>query len=384
MRVSWLCPLCVCVSLLWRVVPVSAQQVSVQQVSPQQAESVEPALQDAPTKPASPGVLPVVAALGPGLVLHGAGAFVAGDRATAKRLLLLEGASLTLFFAASSVVALSGASRRLVGPMLPLVTAGGAVFMLGWMADIYAASTGGRAVSAVTWASPVEAELSYRYVYDPQFLYRNFTYAEATFRAGMLRVSPSGWFALDDENQRLRIDSATRVWGRTPQRKANDGSYLDLSHAYTLHRYASDDFAVWTFEGRVDGRLDLARVGPSLRGSFAEGQLGAGLELYDYDVPGARLGDDTAGLLLARFGFGVYFGDEVRRTGETLLYYDHRHDDYAAGLGVRGIGGGFLGHLGLQGHHFLCDEWGLTWLLEAGSAYIGGLGARYRYRPRRT
>ncbi len=307
---------------------------------------------------------------------------MAGDRPTAKRLLLLDGASLTLFLAASSVLALSGASRRLVGPTLPFVVTGGAVFMLGWLADIYAATTGGRDVGAATWVTPIGAELSYRYVYDPQFRYRHFAFAESSLRVGSLRVSPSAWLALDDDNQRVRVDAAYRTWGRTPRRTAMDGSYVDLSHAYTLHRYASDDFAVWTFEARLDGRLDLARIGRTLRGSFAEAQLGAGLELYNYDVPGAQFGDDAAGLLLARFGFGIYFGDGVRRTGEALLYYDHRHDDYAAGLGVTGIGGGFLGHVGARGHHFVSETWGVTWLVELGAAYVGGLGLHYRYKPK--
>ena len=329
-----------------------------------------------------PGVLPALSALGPGFLLHGAGAFVAGDRVAARRLLIIDAASLSLFLGASSVVALSGASRRLVGSMLPFVAAGGSVFMLGWLADIYAATTGGREVGAVNWATPLGAELSYRYVYDPQFEYRNFVYAQSDVRVGAFRLSPSAWLALDDDNQRIRLDSAYRAWGRTPTRKADDGSYLDLSHAYTLHRYPNDRFSVWTFEARVEGRLDLARIGKSLRGSFAEGQLGAGLELYDFDIPGVQFGDDSAGLLLARFAFGVYFGDSERRTGELQAYYDHRHDDYAAGLGVSGIGGGFLGHFGLEGHYFLSEHWGVTSLFEVGSAYIYGVGLRYRYKSR--
>lgn len=347
-----------------------AQEVHVESSPPEADEAAQP-LPD-------PGVLPTLAALVPGFFVHGSGAFVARDRPAAKRLLIAGTAGFLLFLGGGSVVALSGASRRLMAPVLPIVALGGGVFFVSWLADIYAASTGGRDVGAARWIAPVSAELGYRYVYDPQFAYRNFSYGSVDLRADRLRVTPSAWIALDDANQRLRVDGAYRFHGRTPQRTARDGSYFDLSHALTWHRYPNEAFSVWTFEGRLDGRLDLARWGKSLSGSFAEGQVGAGLELYDFATPGASVSNDVSGVLLARFGFGVYFGDDADRTGEAQLYYDHRHDDYAAGLGVSGIGGGFLGHIGLSGHYYLSRSWGVSLLGEAGSAYLGGISLLYR------
>ena len=125
-------------------------------------------------------------------------------------------------------------------------------------------------------------------------------------------------------------------------------------------------------------RLDLSHVGYSLRGAFVEGHVGAGLEFYDFTVPGANIGDDASGLLLVRFGFGVYLGDSRARTGEVLLYYDHRHDDYAAGMGVAGIASGVLGHVGTSAHYYLTPSFALTLLCEVGSAAVAGLGLRYR------
>jgi len=296
----------------------------------------------------------------------------------ARRLALLEAAGLTLLIGAGAVVAATGTSRRLIGSFAPLIVLGGGVFLLGWIADIYAATTGGREVHAAPFVSPLEWELAYRYVHDPQFEYRNFSYMRADYRVRRFRASPSAWVALDDNNQRVQLELAARALGNRPQRTSSDGSYLDGVSALTYHNYAPESFAVWTGELRVDGRLDLAYLGQSLRGSFVEGHLGAGLELYDFDAPGARVGDDASGLLLARFGFGVYYGDSRARTGEAFVYYDHRHDDYAAGLGVSGIGGGVLGHFGATAHYFVTPRWALSLLFEVGSAYLGGLGLRYR------
>jgi hypothetical protein len=323
-------------------------------------------------------VLPALASVVPGVLLHGSGAFAAGDRKLARRLLRAEGIGAAAFLGAGSLLALSGASRRVVSPLLPVVIAGGGVFLLSFMADVYAATTGGRAAESSSLVPLVEAELGYRYVYDPQFAYRNFAYVREDTRLGAFRLSPSLWLALDDGNQRANLDVAYRLLGRTRRRSAADGAYLDAASGLTYHHHADERFAVLTPEFRLDGRYDLARISPSLRGAFAEGHLGAGLEFYDFDVPGTEMTNDAYGLLLARFGFGVYFGGPDAPGGEALLYYDHRHDDFAAGLGVRGIGGGVLGHFGLSGHYYVTRCWGVSGLSEIGSAFVVGASLRYR------
>lgn len=357
------------VCLTFRLSPAHAQ-------SSQTVDATKPTA----TPQIEPGILPTALAVGPGFVLHGAGAFVAGDRLAARRLLLSEGVSVTTFFATGALLATTGASRKLVAVGLPIVATGVSVFMLGWAADIYAASTGGRDVTGTPELAPIEAELGHRYVYDPQFAYRNFIYARTDLRAERFRISPSAWIGADDDNQRLNLDTAYRVWGRSIGRPSPDGTHLDLAMGLTYHRYPNDGFAVYTPEWRIEGRLDLAHVGPSLRGAFVEAQLGYGLELYDFATVSG--GPDPFGLLLARFGFGIYFGDSALRTGEVIGYYDHRHDDFAAGLGVSGIGGGFLGHVGLKAHHYFWPAWGAGLLLEGGSAIVSGLSLKYRWLPK--
>jgi hypothetical protein len=224
----------------------------------------------------------------------------------------------------------------------------------------------------------VDVELGYLYAHDPQFRYGSFATLRGDFRASAFRASPLAYVALDDDNQRLLLELAYRPLGRTPSRRFADGSFLELATGVRYHRYGSDGFAVTTSEWHLDGRLDLARVGKPLEGSFVEGQLGAALELYHFDAPGSRSENNAFGMLLARFGFGVYVGTGPR-SGEALLYYDHRHDDFAAGLGVKGIASGPLGHFGLSGRYFLTRAWGASALLEVGSAVVAGGAVCYRY-----
>jgi hypothetical protein len=335
----------------------------------------------APSQAVQPGVLPTLAAVVPGVLVHGAGSYVARDRRTAKRLLLAGAAGLGVFLASGVVIAATGTSRRLIGAFAPILFVGTGLFFTSWLADIYAASTGGREASGASFAPRMEWELGYRYVYDPQFSYRNFAFTRGDLRHESFRVSPSAWVALDDNNQRLALELARRLRGRRANVESRDQSYFDVTTALLYHRYGSERFAVWTPTLALEGRLDLAHVGHSLRGAFVEGQLGAGLELYNFDAPGAQLRDDAFGLLLARFAFGIYLGSGSRRAGELSVYYDHRHDDFAAGLGVAGIGSGVLGHLGGNGSYYFDRHWGVSALLEVGAAVVTGISARYRFDP---
>jgi hypothetical protein len=328
-----------------------------------------------------PGWLAAGLAVMPGFVVHGAGTFAIGERRAARKLLITEAVGLAALVGGGALLAVTGTSRRMIGVVAPVTIAGFGLFALSWLADIYGAATGGRDAHAPGFSPHAEVELGYAYVHDPQFAYGSFATLRGDLRAHDVRISPDAWIALDDDNQRFTLELAYRPYGRTPRRGARDGSYAELATAVRHHRFGEEGFAVLTPMWWLQGRLDLARMAPTLAGAFVEGQLGAGLELYDFNVRGSRLGDNGFGLLLARFGFGMYFGDGGARSGELFGYYDHRHDDFAAGLGVQGIGSGILGHVGMRGHYYLTRCWGLSGLVELGSALVTGLSLRYRHAP---
>jgi hypothetical protein len=128
----------------------------------------------------------------------------------------------------------------------------------------------------------------------------------------------------------------------------------------------------------LDGRLDLQRYLPDVRGAFL--QLGAGLakQWLLFDAPGVNDSDDTS-LLLGHFGFGVYVGQRARASGAELeLYYDHRHDGFAGGLKMAGLGSGVAGHFGVRADYDFAPSWGLSFVSEVGSAWTLGLNATWR------
>lgn len=315
----------------------------------------------------------------PGVLLHGSGSWAAGRKRAGERLLLAEGVGLGLVLVGGVTLAATGASRYVVGPTALVTIAGGGLFLLSFVADVYGATapTGERA-KALAWAPQLESELGWRYVHDPQFAYRNFMYQGFDLRSGLWRVSPSAWFALDDENARLRAETAYRLQGPRPDRLGPaDGSHADVLTAVTHHAYDSDGFSSLTLEVAVDSRLDLQHFDSELRGSFVEGLAGVGLQRFSYEVQGLE-DTDLESLLLARFGFGAYLPGPAAG-GEVQVYYDHRKDDYAAALQLIGGGGGVVGHFGAEGRVYLDDQWGLRLFGEVGSAWIAGASLVYRH-----
>ena len=262
-----------------------------------------------------------------------------------------------------------------------MLTVGGfGIFAVSALADLYGVIAPPGGFGAPYVVTPrLETALGYRYVYDPVFAYRSFVAYDIDWRLGHLRLSPSAWFALGDTNSRVRMGSAYRFWGPTPAdpEPGADGSYLEVDGALTRHSYTSDRFATTTLDLALAGRLDMSRIAPSLTGSFAEMGFGWALQTYEYEINGVRA--DIGELLLARFGYGIYVGWPGAPHGEVMVYYDHRHDDFAAGLKLPGLASGVAGHFGMDARLYFSEQWGARLEAAVGSAYVVGASLLFRY-----
>jgi hypothetical protein len=334
------------------------------------------------------GPLPVAAAVVPGVLLHGSGHYAAGDRPTAWRLARVELLGVGMMVAGIGALAVTGASDRTVEPIIWTTAAGGGLFATSWLADLYGVIAPPGGVGSPLLVLPsVEARLGTRYVGDPTLVGRAFLGPAVDVRFGRWRLSPGTWFALaGGSNARFEAEAAFRIVGPRAGRAAVaavDGSFFDLVAKGIHHRYRDDPqgpllaaFEMTTVEVRADGRYDLRRYAPSLTGAFVEAGAGVGIGGYHYPAAATT---ETATMLLARFGFGFYAGRRAERWGEVRVYYDHRHDDFAGGLKMPGLGSGTLGHFGLDGRVYAGDRWGLRAEVQAGSAWVAGLSLAYRY-----
>ncbi|MDC3958405.1 hypothetical protein [Polyangium jinanense] len=355
--------------------------------APRKTDAPAAAKNDAPPAPkTSPNPAPtsarkalaVAGSFVPGALVHGTGHLVLGHTRTGLVLLGAEGLGLGLIVAGLGGAAATGATRRFIGPIILGTVTGAAFFFLSALADVYGvlAPEGGTG-SPPVYLPSVETQLGVTFVHDPNFAYNAFLTPGADLRAGSFRLSALGFFALDDTNARTRISAAYRFFGPRPSgsERARDGSYLDVEFALTNHSYGTEGFSVTTGEVNLLGRLDLARVGPTLRGSFAE--LGLGLAYAAHRYPG--IGVEANDLLTPRMAFGMYLGHSGYPRGEAMAYYEHRHDGFAGGFKSPGLGSGIAGHFGAQTRLFFTPRWGAFFDVQGGSALVGRASLLFRY-----
>jgi hypothetical protein len=322
------------------------------------------------------------AAIVPGIVVRGAGHFVLNEPGTPTRLLFAELAGLGLIVAGGVPLITTGASRYLVGPSTAVVVLGVGLFGASFAADLYGtlASDTGAAGSRVRPPPWLETELGYRYIDDPLFTYEHFVFERISMLSGPLRVTPSAWFSTAGDNTRYRVEAAYRLLGPTPSPRSIEvlNDHLDVVVGVVQHRYAPQGFVRSSAELALDTRYDLGHVGPTLRGAFVEAALGYSIGRIDYDIPGVHPIMQMDSLLLARVGFGAVLRGKSMPGSEISVYYDHRHDDFAAGLLMPGLGSGVIGHIGAEARWFFSRNLGVTALAQYGSAFVGGLSVVFR------
>ncbi len=349
---------------------------------PPPSETEPPASEAEPPPSTGERALAGAAAVVPGVLVHGMGHYAAGEGKTGTRLLIAEGVGLGMVVGGGYVIAATGASRYTVGPAAATVIFGLGLFGTSFLADFYGAvspdaAAAGRRSRAPAW---METELGYRYVADPIFLYQDLVVESVSMRIGRVRLTPSGWFSLAGDNARYRVEGAYRFVGATPSLDERPvmNDHLDLVLGLTHHRYATEHFVRSSGELAVDTRYDLGHVGPTLRGAFVEAAAGYALGRIDYDIQGIEVPPDADDALLARFGFGAVFRGAAKPGSGARIYYDHRHDDFAGGFVVSGLGSGVAGHFGLEARWFFTRELGIGVQTEVGSALVTGVSLLFR------
>ncbi|GAC1351240.1 MAG: hypothetical protein NVS3B20_01460 [Polyangiales bacterium] len=331
--------------------------------------------------PSSSRALAGAAAIVPGLAIHGAGHFVLGCTQTSKRLLAIEGIGMGAALGGGATFWLTGASRNVVGAATAVTLVGLGLITVSALADIYGVSAPDHGFGVPERRVPLlETELGYRHVYQRQFAYHNFQTTALDLRYRALHLHSSLWTALDDASARLRVLAAMQLLGKSTEQGETaqgsiDASRFELQSAFMRHAFDSEGFRTTTFELFAHGRLDLVHVGHTLEGSFAELGLGCALQHYSYAYSPSA---DVTHLLLMRAAYGIYFGRGNDMHGEVLAYYDHRHDDFAGGLVMRGIVSGVFGHFGAQAVAYFTPEVGLLAEVQAGAAYVTGLSLLVR------
>jgi hypothetical protein len=330
--------------------------------------------------PRAPSPWPELAAVVPGVLIHGSGTWLQGRGLTTQRLLLLEAAGVLALLAGGLVVYETGAARDLAGPATLVIAAGAGTSSSSLLASLYAtwAPRSG-------WGEPLRrvprlvSALGYTFAADPAFDDHHFLTTELEGRLGGWALAVNALVSPSPGRERLSARAGYRLLGaREGASPAGDGSYLEPRLGLTSQRFDHYGFVTSGLELLVDGRLDVERFLPDVRGAFFQATVGWSPQWTRYDVPGVNV-TESSSLLVFHSGFGVYVGPEpAAARGELELYYDHRRDGLAGGLKTLGPSSGFAGHIGLRGEYFVTESWGMRGRIEVGSAWVIGSSILFR------
>ncbi|MCX5747010.1 MAG: hypothetical protein NT062_31455, partial [Proteobacteria bacterium] len=301
----------------------------------------------------------VAAAIFPGLLVHGAGSYVAGQERTAKRLFLAQVASTAAITTGGIAVGATGGSPYLLEPGVPLLLAGVGGLLVGWASDVWVAAGGSDAPGHPLGLPPWSIEVGTTYQHDA---YRERGYARlgAELAAGPVALHAATLLDAEGEARlgelavRARLLGATASW-TTRGRPLADGSALDVRVVGRAQRDDADDVTLVTAEATIGGRVDLRHVDGALAGTFAELATGLGAQRITY----ARGRHDVTSLMLGTFAWGVYLGER----GEATVSYDHRRDSLAGGLAASRAAG-FVGSFGANTTVRVGGPWAVHAALE--------------------
>lgn len=349
---------------------------------------VEVAPPNAPLPALAQPPWPQLAAVFPGVLVHGSGTLLQGRTLTTQRLLLLEGASLLAILVGGLVIYETGAARDLAGPAVLTVAAGVGAFSSSLLANVYAAWSPPEGLGEPRRRlPPLVSGIGYTYVGSPQFDDHHFMTAHVDGRLEGWHLGVDATISPSPGHELLSARGGYRLVGpRAAREPARDGTYLEPQIGFSSERLDRYGFVTRTLEVQVDGRLDADRWLPDVRGAFFQGAVGLARQWIEFDVPGANA-MDTSELLILHSGFGVYLGARsapglehgaALPGGELELYYDHRRDGLAGGIQTLGPSSGFAGHVGLRGEYYANEAWGLRLLIERGSAWVLGSSVLFR------
>lgn len=313
----------------------------------------------------------IAAAIVPGVLVHGAGAFVLGERRPAKRLLAVEGVGLAALAIGGALVQGSRGNPYTIEPGVPLAVVGGGLFLQSWFEDIWVAAGGPRVAGEARALPPWSIELGTTLQQDA-YRHRGYGRLAATVSFGRTTLATTGWLDAENRARIGELEARYTIAGAPP--RGGDPALADSSRVIAraaVRGKRDDDDRVTTAvaEAELIARLELRHLEPSLRGTFAELSTGIGVDRVGY-TNGAH---DLDSLLLGRFAWGVFLGGR----GEATIFYDHRRDGLAGGFAAWRASG-FLGSFGANAEVAVGGPWAARAELQVGNAWVGTLALAYR------
>ncbi len=340
----------------------------------------------------SPSPWAVGASIIPGIVIHGAGHFVAGDRVSASRLLAMEGIGLAGLGASLAVLVAVGGSSKPAPLYVPLAV--GSIGLLGtsFLADVAGTLNSGRGV----WPEPFllygfRLRTGYGGLFGSNHRFTHLAQLGAGWHGhrwslgGDVHVNPGGAYSS------YGGQAGCVVWspgiGNSERSATSPGgsfggnlAVVDPVTRLTLfidtryQDFTKDGFSALAVSGFGELRWNMVNMVPSMGNAWLLGRLGWGMDLLFFDAP--VRGDDGLPFLVADVGMGARFF----RLLSAEIAWRQRKGELPGGLVTSEGMSGFMGMIELLGRLVLARNWALLPGVRVGNGVFTWLSAEYSFR----
>ena len=316
----------------------------------------------------------VALAIVPGVVVHGIGSWMVGEKRAAKRILGGEVIGLGIAGIAGAFVGGSGGNPYTIFPGVPLVMAGSGLFLQSWASDIWIAAGGEHVIARPRARAPWSLELGGSWLKDA-YRSRFFTRTGASIwldTVGLDRIGLDANALIDTGGDSQHADGSVhvRILGAPASGAViDDGSRITVRAGPRFYRDTEDRVSQLGGELEVSGRLDLDHVDRAFGKSFVELGTGVGVVRVKY-------GDtmrEWSSTLLGHFAWGTYIGER----GEAALFYEHTRDGLVGGFPAWRAAG-FVGFVGARADVRVHGPWALRGEVAFGTAWLSTVALAYR------
>lgn len=334
------------------------------QRAPSASQPAVPAVADPGPKPepdpAQGSLLATGAALVPGLLVHGSGHFVLGERQSAYRLLAMQGAGLAGLIGGIGLLGAVGGSEKLAGLYVPMAVSGLGLFGISFLADLAGAAHGRRPWAEPLVPSGVTVRTGYAGLFGAKHTFRHLGELGIAWRTERLVLEGGATLQPQGDFSWYRGLVGWRLWARSDDRVTR----LSLFGELARQGFDSEGFAITTVRAFGELRWNLGELLTTMQNAWLLGRLGWGFDVFDF--AGTSAEDDGLPFIVADIGFGLMATERV----EVELAYRHRKGELPGGMALSDGLAGFAGMLDLRGRVALGRRWALVPGIKLGTGVM--------------
>jgi hypothetical protein len=304
----------------------------------------------------------------PGLLLHGSGHFVLGERQDAYRLLAMEGVGLLGVVAGLGLLAAVGGSEKFAAVYVPLTVSGAGLFAASFLADVAGAAHGRRPWPEPTVLAGLRVRAGYVGLFASKHSFEHLGELGVQWQIRRLVLEATAMLHPQGDFSAYRGLVGWRLgpWSDDPVTRLTFFAELGRQD------FSSEGFSMTTFRAFGELRWNLGNFVSTMKNAWLLGRLGWGFDSFDF--AGTSADDDGLPFLVADVGFGLMASQRV----EMELAYRHRKGELPGGMALLDGLAGFAGMLELRGRVALSPRWSLLPGVKLGTGVMPWLSCESR------